>query len=100
VSDKESFLAHAMAGTDHARAGMSCTLIWLGSGAVAGSPPVLLLNIGAAMPDDWACCERIVELVSRDEEDAQAGRQRWARYGQLGLQPVHRQVTPEGPEDA
>ena len=97
VADKEGFLPHALAGVDPKRPGIGRTAIWLGTGPVAGNPPSLLLNLGSPVPDDWATYRRIVEIVGADEERVQAGRDRWAGYRRLGLEPRHRTGASDDP---
>ena len=96
VVDKESFLAHAWAGTAAAATpGLARTTIWLGAGAVAGPAPELLLNLERALPASWQDCQRIIEVVGVDEAEVQAGRERWAAYRRQGLEPAHRKAEEE-----
>lgn len=62
----------------------------------AGAPPVLV-NLDAEAPDDAALgrLQRLVEIVGRDDAQAQAGRQRWRAYKARGLEITHR-TAPEG----
>ena len=46
----------------------------------------ILVNLGPDMPARVERFERLFEVVSRDPEDRQQGRQRWKRYEALGLQ--------------
>ena len=89
TSDREDFLPHAWSVQDSALPGIARTAIWLGEGAVAGSPPSHWLNIGDDLPADLAGCDRLVELVATTPEEVSAGRQRWAGYRRLGLDPRH-----------
>ncbi len=64
--------------------------------ALAASPVVLsesvrsaphhqvLLNLGTAVPEGFERFERLIELVSSDEEDRQVGRERWKHYADRG----------------
>jgi DNA polymerase-3 subunit chi len=97
VSDKESFVAHAFCdGLGELVPGLERTPIWLGPGRIAGAEPALLLNVGAPVPEGVASYERVVEVVSTEPADTQAGRERWARYRREGLQPAHRQPQDDG----
>ncbi len=50
----------------------------------------VLLNVGPAMVEGWNTFERVVELVSGDADDADAGRQRWRQYAAWpGIDLVH-----------
>jgi DNA polymerase III subunit chi len=96
VADKESFLPHAFAGAKSAAAaGLERTRIWLGPGAVAGAEPELLLNLGSTLPLEPLGYLRIIEVVSVDDAEVQAGRDRWAAYRKLGLEPAHRKADEE-----
>jgi len=64
--------------------------------ALAASPVVLsesvrsaphhqvLLNLGREVPEGFERFERLIELVSSDEEDRQVGRERWKHYADRG----------------
>jgi DNA polymerase III subunit chi len=91
VADKESFLPHALViGATPPVPALRRTPVWLGAGPVAGEEPPLLLNLGAGLPSRTDGCERIVDVVCVDDADVQAGRERWAGYKRLGLNPAHR----------
>ena len=50
----------------------------------------VLLNLGPAMVAGWEDFERVVELVSDEAADADAGRERWRQYrAQPGLDLQH-----------
>lgn len=67
------------------------------AGVVAASPVILsesvanaphqqvLLNLGPRVPEGFERFERLIEVVSLDEEDRQLARGRWKRYADLGL---------------
>ncbi len=44
----------------------------------------VLLNLGTTMPDGFQDYERVIEVVSLDDEDRQQARSRWKRYTELG----------------
>ncbi len=89
IHDKEGFVPHALAGSGGFAAGLERTPIWLGEGAIAGQEPPLLLNLGGAIAPEPQGYERIIEVVASQAELAQAGRERWAAYKRLGLEPAH-----------
>jgi DNA polymerase-3 subunit chi len=76
------------------------TPIWLIEGAPPpGSPPVLV-NLGASPapgPAGTGAFERIIEIVSTDDDDRRAARARWRAYEAQGL-PIthHNSATPAG----
>ncbi len=49
----------------------------------------LLINLTSDIPEDYARFNRVIEIVSIDEQDAQAGRVRFKKYQHLGVQPSH-----------
>ena len=63
---------------------------------VAASPVVLadtprgtphhqvLVNLGGSVPDGFERFERLIELVTREDEDRQQARQRWRHYADRG----------------
>ena len=61
------------------------TPIWLVDPSVPppGDCPVLV-NLGPAAVADGGHAQRLIEIVSADPEDAQAGRRRWKQYEAQG----------------
>ncbi len=49
----------------------------------------LLVNLSRRMPGGFARFARVIEVVSADEADAAAGRQRYKSYKQQDIQPTH-----------
>jgi DNA polymerase IIIc chi subunit len=49
----------------------------------------VLVNLGADPPEDPSRFERIIEIVSREPDDEQAGRLRWRKYKGRGLEVRH-----------
>ena len=49
----------------------------------------LLINLRPEVPDHFEQFNRVIEIVSSDTEDSQAGRQRFKQYQQSGIQPSH-----------
>jgi DNA polymerase III subunit chi len=54
----------------------------------------VLLNLGKELPEDFGLFARVLEVVSRDPEQVQAGRQRFKRYKALGHEVKHHEVAP------
>lgn len=44
----------------------------------------VLVNLGGRVPEGFERFERLIELVSRDDEDRQQARQRWKHYADRG----------------
>jgi DNA polymerase III subunit chi len=67
-----------------------------GAAVLAASPVVLsdsaqsaphhdvLVNLGARVPEGFERFERLIEVVTLDEEDRQHGRRRWKHYADRG----------------
>ena len=53
----------------------------------------LLLNLGLELPEAFEQFERVLEVVSRDPEQVQAGRRRFRLYKELGHAVSHHEVT-------
>ncbi|MEJ6002795.1 DNA polymerase III subunit chi [Paucibacter soli] len=53
----------------------------------------MLLNLGVDLPPSFDAFERVLEVVSRDEQQVQAGRMRFKRYRELGCQVAHHVVS-------
>lgn len=68
------------------------TPIWLSAAGAAdelADAPRLLVNLGAPAPARLQSLDRLIEVVSTDPDDADAGRERWRAYKSAGLQIVH-----------
>ena len=73
------------------------TTVWLVDDAAFAPTHDVLVNLGPTMVEGWEQFTRVVEIVSAQPEDAQAGRDRWRRYGDApGVERVHhsRRATP------
>jgi len=68
------------------------TPIVLAEDALAQPHREVLLNIGSGMPADFEQFQRVLEVVSREPEQVQAGRERFRRYKTLGHQVTHHEV--------
>ncbi len=87
--EERDFVPHVRLGPGTPAALAARTPIWLVEGEPpAGAPPVLV-NLGAEAPADGAPYERVIEIVSRNPEDEQAGRRRWRDYKARGLEIRH-----------
>lgn len=53
----------------------------------------LLLNLGPAMPAGFEQFQRVLEVVSQDPEQMQAGRRRYKQYEALGYGVQHHKVS-------
>lgn len=78
------FLAHCQGDADPQVLQRSPTVL-LSTLAPALPHSKVLLNLGAEMPSDIARFERVIEVVSADDEqDRQQARNRWRAYAAMG----------------
>ncbi len=72
------------------------TPLWLSDRVCAHTEPpapAVLVNLGADIGDSAGLCQRVIEIVSTQPDEAQAGRERWRRYKALGLDVVHKSAA-------
>lgn len=63
---------------------------WLADSARSVASREVLVNLGPAMAEGWEDFARVVEIVSAEPADADAGRVRWRQYSSHpGLDLVH-----------
>ena len=63
--------------------------IWLAADPIAAPRHDALLNLGSAPPPAFETFERLFEVVSLDEADRLAARERWKAYARRGY-PIKR----------
>lgn len=68
---------------------LQATTIWLGANPIDAPRHGALLNLGSAPPTAFETFERVFEVVSLDEADRQAARERWKSYARRGY-PIKR----------
>jgi len=56
----------------------------------------VLLNLGAQVPAGFDRYERLIEVVSLDDEDRQQARGRWKHYTDLGYQIIRHDLNLKG----
>lgn len=49
----------------------------------------LLINLTQNIPDDYARFTRVIEVISTDQQDTSAGRERYRHYQQQGISLTH-----------
>ncbi len=64
--------------------------------AQAGSARQVLVNLGATVPAGFDAFERVIDVVSVDDEDRNQGRQRWKQYTQLGYAITRHDLVAKG----
>lgn len=65
------------------------TPILLASGEAAAPHHEVIVNLGRDTPAHFSRFDRLLEIVSVDDDDKAAGRERWKFYRQRGY-PMHR----------
>ncbi|HWI82704.1 DNA polymerase III subunit chi [Ramlibacter sp.] len=55
----------------------------------------VLVNLGQALPDGFETFERLIEVVTADEDDRQRARQRWKHYASRGYNIVRHDLGAE-----
>ena len=87
--DERDFVPHLRVGAGTGKALAARTPIWLVDGEIPADAPTILVNLGADALPDAARFERVIEVVSREPDDEQAGRERWRAYKARGLVIKH-----------
>ena len=90
-----SFLPHefALEGADAAPAGPPREApVLLATRAPDDFPRVLLINLGAAIPEVAAGFQRVIEVPGADPASRQLARDRFRAYRRLGAEPTTHQV--------
>jgi DNA polymerase-3 subunit chi len=84
------FLAHAwIERAAEVPASLHATTIWLGANPIEAPQHDALLNLGSETPPAFETFERVFEVVSVDDADRQAARERWKAYARRGY-PIKR----------
>ena len=84
------FLAHSwIAERDQVPQALHATTIWLGETPIDAPLHGALLNLGPLPPPAFETFERLFEVVSLDEADRDAARERWESYARRGY-PIKR----------
>lgn len=89
------FVSHC---NDRAPASMqqrSAVLLTQRLGAADASRQVLI-NLGAQVPAGFDAFQRVIEIVSADEDDRNLGRQRWKQYSQQGYTIQRHDLVAKG----
>ena len=87
------FVAHAWVRDAHAvPASLRNGIVWLVPDPLAAPVHQTLLNLGDAAPRGFESFERLIELVSTDEADRAAARERWKGYAGRGYAIARHEV--------
>ncbi|HET8744136.1 MAG TPA: DNA polymerase III subunit chi [Ramlibacter sp.] len=77
------FIPHAHAGSADAQV-LAASPVVLADTARGTPHQQVLVNLGGAVPEGFERFERLIELVSQDEDDRQHARARWKHYADRG----------------
>jgi len=89
------FVAHVRSDGDEDMVRASPVL--LATDARMSSHHEVLLNLGQSVPEGFAQFEKLIEVVSaQDEEDRNAARDRWRHYAGRGYQIVRHDLVLKG----
>jgi DNA polymerase III subunit chi len=80
------FLPHCSDGDPPHVQAHSPVLLCSGAPQASGNGRVLV-NLRAAMPEDFAAYAKVIEIVTFDTHDRDQARDRWRRYRQAGIEP-------------
>ncbi len=93
VFEADEFLPHIQLRDDKPTATQSRAPVWLVEDARHGAAMPVLINMGAPLTAGFEAYPRVIEIVSNDEEERAAGRQRWRDYVARGCAPVKHEVA-------
>ena len=77
------FLPHCY-GASSGPAVLAASPVVLSDAAHAAPHQEVLVNLGGAVPEGFERFERLIEVVTVDEEDRVSGRRRWKHYADRG----------------
>jgi DNA polymerase-3 subunit chi len=96
VFEPLDFVPHVHARPGHGLAPrLQATPVWLTEQAAEAPHHEVLLNLGHELPDGFETFARVIELVSADPDDRQAGRARWKHYADRGYAITRHDVAQE-----
>ncbi len=79
------FVPHAWASrADAVPEALHASTVWLATDPDSAPGHGTLVNVGAHTPRGFESFERLIELVTTDEADRQAARDRWRAYARRG----------------
>ena len=91
--EADEFLPHVLMNGDLPTPAQARAPVWLVEDASHGTEMSVLVNLGAPVTAGFEAYPRIIEIVSSNDEDRLAGRQRWRDYLTRGCAPVKHEVT-------
>ncbi len=86
---RADFLPHVVVTPQSTQHAQHAPILLTENLAQAGQHKELLINLSQSFPAGYQGFQRVIELVSKEERDATAGRQRFRQYQQDGIKPDH-----------
>jgi DNA polymerase-3 subunit chi len=86
------FVPHCY-GAGHAAAVQAASPVVLADSARSAPHSQVLVNLGGPVPEGFEGFERLIELVTMQEEDRRQARQRWKHYADRGYAITRHDVT-------
>jgi len=75
---------------------LAASPVVLSESPLQGPHRQVLLNLGTQVPAGFEQFERLIEVVSLDEDDRQQARSRWKQYAELGYTIVRHDLNLKG----
>jgi DNA polymerase-3 subunit chi len=92
--DAEEFIAHVRVAAGQASSSsVQRSPVWLVEDASVGAELAVLVNLGDELAGGFESYERLIEVVSSDDAERDAGRQRWKQYLARGYTPRKHEVA-------
>lgn len=92
--EADEFIAHVrVCAGQAASSSAQRSPVWLVEDAGLGAELAVLVNLGDELAAGFESYERLIEVVSSDEVERVAGRQRWKQYLNLGYTPRKHEAT-------
>ncbi len=91
--EADEFLPHVLMNGGPPTAAQRLAPVWLVEDPRHATTMPVLVNLGTALPPGFEAYPRVVEIVSSDDGDRMAGRQRWRDYQARGCAPVKHEVA-------
>lgn len=85
ASAPTEFLPHCFADASAQVLALSAVVLALEGVDAPVHPLPVLVNLGAQMPPNFECHQRVIEVVSTEAEDRAMARERWKRYTARGF---------------
>lgn len=93
VFEAEEFLPHARLREGQPTSAQARAPVWLIDDAAQGTAMPVLVNLGMPVTAAFERYPRVIEIVSDEEDERSAGRQRWRDYVARGCTPAKHEVA-------